>query len=71
MQHKSPESSNQLIELANAVREHCITAAQEGFQDASIQGLCTEGAMEAAISAMHRLDLNQVIAGYLEKCSGP
>lgn len=47
--------------LAQKVRNACIDAAREGFKDASMSGLCAEGAMEAAISAMENLDLDQLI----------
>jgi len=49
------------IELAEQVREECIKAAREGFRDASMSGLCSEGTMEAAISAIQRLVLNKII----------
>ncbi len=52
---------NKDLELANYISEACIQAAREGFTDASIQGLCNEGAMEAAISAMQSLDLSRLI----------
>ncbi|MEX2585544.1 MAG: acetyltransferase [Balneolaceae bacterium] len=56
-------SSSELsrLELAEAVRQACIKAAAEGFQDASIQGLCQEGAVEAAISAIEMMDLKALI----------
>ena len=34
---------------AEIIREACIKVAKEGFMDASISGLCAEGAMEAAV----------------------
>jgi len=49
------------IELAEQVREECIKAAREGFRDASMSGLCSEGTKEAAISAIQRLVLNKII----------
>lgn len=49
------------IDLAEQVRRACIKAAREGFMDASLSGLCAEGAMEAAISAMQSLRLEEVI----------
>lgn len=49
-------------ELAEQIRDICINAAREGFMDASISGLCTEGAMEAAISAMQILDLEKALS---------
>lgn len=48
-------------ELAERIRKKCIESAREGFLDASMSGLCTEGAMEAAISAMQSLDLDPFI----------
>lgn len=47
--------------LARKVRRACIEAAKEGFKDASMSGLCAEGAMEAAISAMQSLDVISII----------
>jgi hypothetical protein len=49
------------IELAESVRKACIQAARDGFKDASMSGLCTEGAMEAAISSIQKLDLEKII----------
>ncbi|MBD3615055.1 MAG: acetyltransferase [Gracilimonas sp.] len=51
----------QNIEYAENIRGACIKAAQEGFMDASISGLCAEGAMEAAISAMQSLNLKKIL----------
>lgn len=48
-------------ELAEKVKEACIDAAREGFMEASMSGLCTEGAMEAAISRIQTMDLEKVI----------
>lgn len=48
-------------ELAQAVRDACIEAAREGFKEASISGLCTEGAIEAAISAIQKLEVETII----------
>ncbi|MEP1150917.1 MAG: acetyltransferase [Balneola sp.] len=56
-------SSEQHLQEAEAevIRQACIKAAKEGFMDASISGLCTEGAMEAAISSIQNLDLSRVL----------
>lgn len=48
-------------QVAEKVKEACIQAAKEGFKDASMSGLCNEGAMEAAVSAIQRLDLKKII----------
>jgi len=47
--------------LADMVRLACIRAALEGYEHASMSGLCHEGAWEAAIGAMEMLDLDAVL----------
>lgn len=42
-------------------RAACIEAAREGFKEASMSGLCTEGAMEMAISAIQNFELEKLI----------
>ena len=49
------------LTIAAGVRDACIEAALAGYEDASISGLCGEGALEVAISAMRRLDLNETL----------
>ncbi|HSH30114.1 MAG TPA: hypothetical protein VK971_09435 [Thiohalobacter sp.] len=49
------------LRLAEAVRAACIRAMREAHQDAAISGLCSEGALEAAIGAVQQLDLNALI----------
>ncbi|HSS65084.1 MAG TPA: acetyltransferase [Gammaproteobacteria bacterium] len=50
-------------EIAEAVRAACIQAALNGYENASISGLCAEGAFEAAISAIRMLDLKMLTEG--------
>lgn len=50
-------SHNPDRDFAETVRAACIQAAVEGYENASISGLCAEGAFEAAISAIRMLDL--------------
>jgi hypothetical protein len=59
-EHPQPELTE--IDLAQAVRNACVEAAREGFRDASIQGLCNEGAVEAAISAIQMLNIEKLVA---------
>lgn len=47
--------------LAAAVREACIRAALDGYQDARADGLCYEGAWECAIAAVRSLKLKTVV----------
>jgi hypothetical protein len=53
-----PPEQRQLVE---AIRMACIRAAIAGYEDASLSGLCHEGAWERAIDAMHELNLEAVI----------
>ena len=55
---KQPRSARA---LAETVREACIEAALQGYENAAISGLCHEGAWEAAISAMRMVDLEIVL----------
>ncbi|HET7273995.1 MAG TPA: hypothetical protein VFI91_02380 [Longimicrobiaceae bacterium] len=47
-------------ELAERVKRACIRAAEAAYEDAGIQGLCTEGRWEAAIGAIEQLDLREL-----------
>jgi len=48
-------------EVAAAVRNACITAALEGYENAGLSGLCHEGRWELAVSAIRAVDLEAVI----------
>jgi hypothetical protein len=52
-----PEPRAVARQIGEAVRSACVEAALTGYEEASISGLCGEGAFEAAVSAMRRLDL--------------
>lgn len=54
-------SDEQERRLAEAVREACIRAWREGYEEAGMSGLCAEGALEAALSAVQSLDLDAVV----------
>jgi len=49
------------MEMAESIRQACINAARDGFRDASMSGLCADGAMEAAVSAIQSLDMEKLI----------
>lgn len=50
--------------LAETIRQVCIEAALQGYENAAISGLCHEGAWEAAISAIRMVDMDAVIREY-------
>jgi formiminotetrahydrofolate cyclodeaminase len=58
--------------LTEAVRKACVDAAIDGYERASISGLCHEGAWEAAVSAIRMAALAQAECGaYAETERGP
>lgn len=48
------------LEIATAVRNACVRAALDGYENAQIAGLCQEGAWEVAIDAMRTLDIRSI-----------
>lgn len=50
------------LKIAEAVRQACVEAALDAYEDAQIRGLCREGAWEVAIEAIRSLDIAAVIA---------
>ena len=52
------------LRIALAVKEACIQAAKQAFEDASIGGLCDEGALEAAIGAIQTLDIDALLTDF-------
>lgn len=57
----SCDSKEDVLSLAERVRDACIDAALEGYERAGLSGLCHEGAWEAAIDATRRLDLKTLV----------
>lgn len=47
--------------IALAVREACIEAAKGGYERAAVSGLCAEGAIEAALSAIQMVDVDALV----------
>ena len=43
--------------LANRIREACLEAVLQAYEDAGIQGLCAEGRWEAAVGALKAVEL--------------
>lgn len=46
--------------LIETVREACLVAAMEAYEDASIRGLCAEGAWECAVGAIKSVTVESV-----------
>ena len=47
--------------LAERIRAACLKALLEAHEDAGVQGLCAEGRWEAAVSALERLDVSELV----------
>jgi hypothetical protein len=47
--------------LAQAVREACLIAALQAYEDAGLSGLCHEGRWECAVDAIRALDLQALV----------
>ncbi len=48
-------------EIAEAVRQACLDAALDAYEQAGISGLCAEGRWELAVDAMRSLDLKALV----------
>jgi hypothetical protein len=44
-------------DLAKLIREVCLDAVLQAYEDAGIQGLCAEGRWEAAVDALRTVNL--------------
>ena len=53
--------------LAEAIRSECLKAAREAFRNASEDGLCEEGAIEAACGAIQSVDTERIISRILDE----
>lgn len=54
----------ELEDLAKRIREKCVEAILQAYEDAGIQGLCAEGRWKVAVGALRTLDLTPVLRQY-------
>lgn len=57
-------------QLAEAIRQACLQAALAGYEDASMSGLCHEGAWEMAIDSIRSLDINALLEQMSQNLKG-
>jgi hypothetical protein len=55
--------SEETMRLAERVRRALLDEAAAAWEEASLAGLCGEGAWEAAVGRMRGLDLASLVAG--------
>lgn len=53
--------------LTEAVRQACLDAAVSAYEDASLSGLCHEGAWEVAVGAIRSVDVASLALG--DRCA--
>lgn len=63
-------TENEARQVAEAVRTACVRAALDGYEQAGMDGLCHEGAWEAAVDAIRSLDLNGIIRNRVSNGTG-
>lgn len=53
--------SSDKTQLAEAIRTACLQAVLDAYEDASIRGLCHEGAWECAVGAIQSFDVEDIL----------
>ena len=54
------------LQIAEVVRQACLTAALRAYEDAGLSGLCQEGRWECAVDAIRALPLRPLLQGRSE-----
>ena len=49
-------------QLVETVRDACLKAARDAYENAGISGLCEEGRWECAVAAIRSLNLEVIIS---------
>jgi hypothetical protein len=65
MPERRTDRMNVHIPMAEAVRQACITAALQAYDEAGVSGLCHEGRWEYAVDAMRGLPLRPLVQALL------
>ena len=58
------------LQRAEVVRQACVAAALQAYEDAGLSGLCYEGRWEYAVDAMRGLPLRPLIQALLHEAEG-
>jgi hypothetical protein len=51
-------------DLAKRIRDACLEAVLQAYEDAGVQGLCAEGRWEAAVGALKTLELAPLLRDF-------
>jgi hypothetical protein len=55
------EMHMELEDFAKRVRQACVDAAVQAYEDAGVQGLCAEGRWEAVVGALKTVELTPLL----------
>jgi hypothetical protein len=58
------------LQIAEVVRQACLAAALQAYEDAGLSGLCHEGRWEYAVDAMRGLPLRPLLQAFLDAAEG-
>ena len=58
------------LQRAEVVRQACVAAALQAYEDAGLSGLCHEGRWEYAVDAMRGLPLRPLLQALLQEAEG-
>ena len=64
MKDSKVEGKGTDVEVAAQVRDACVRVALNAYENARMDGLCHDGAWEAAVGAMRMLDVERIVAEY-------
>ena len=51
----------ELEDLAKRIRDACLEAVLQAYEDAGVQGLCAEGRWEVAVGALKTVELTPLL----------
>ena len=58
------------LHIAQAVRDACLKATLQAYEDAGLSGLCHEGRWECAVDAIRTLDLQALVRTLASPATG-
>jgi hypothetical protein len=62
---RSTERMDVHMQMAEAVRQACLVAALQAYEDAGLSGLCHEGRWECAVDAIRAMPLRPLVHALL------
>ena len=57
----------ELEDLAKRIRDACLEAVLQAYEDAGVQGLCAEGRWEAAVVALKTVELAPLLREFKQQ----